>query len=443
MWSSARLRSGCLVGALSATCVLAGGCATETNDDDAAVDEAPIRAGDEISLLSATPATWSHRLATRAAAWRSIEPRTRLGRLATPSPTDRSLGIDYVYIPAKSAPTNLILMSSGIHGVEAPAGVLFQDVLLGDGCAAGDATPIDREETAILVIQAMNPAGAKYGRRFNFNNVDLNRNFFDAETNVGPAFRGLGIVNEEYRELQHLLEGGRINVVDIGASWLRHGSDTMNKALSGQYEFPTGIYYGGHEVQPEAVEVQKLVVSLASPFKNMAIIDMHTGLGKEGINQIMTNALPGDAPEETKRAYARETELLSSMFPPGECEGVCEVQGLSSTGGGEGISSAFVTTGDFTQWFHERFADKRNTGTVLSVTSEIGTASARKVLEGLVDENYCHFDRTSSSCGEAQYARDVERLRALFNPSDPKWQANVVRASKQMCSALGRFSRTR
>lgn len=429
----------CLLSSL----VLIAGCVGEDGREGADSDEAAITAGDEVAILSATTTDWSRRFAKRVDAWKTIEPRTRVGRLATPTATDGSLGIDYVFIPAKSTPKNLIIMSSGIHGVEAPAGVLFQDVLLGEECATGvNPQGIDRNETAILVLQAMNPYGAKYGRRFNENNVDLNRNFFDADTNRGQAFKGFSIKNQEYRDLQHLLEGGRINIIDIGAAWIRHGSDAMNKALSGQYEFPKGIYFGGHEVQPQAVEVQKLIVSLIEPFQNVAIMDMHTGLGKEGINQIMTNPVPAGASEATKTAYAREIDLLKRMFPADECKDLCEVQGVSSAGaGGEEISSSFVTTGDFTQWFHERLAEKRASGTVLSVTSEIGTITARKVLEGLVDENYCHFNRTASGCGEEQYQRDVKRLRELFNPPDAKWQGNVVKASKQMCTALGRFSR--
>src|SRR5262249_1967692 len=179
--------------------------------------------------------------------------------------------------------------------------------------------------------------------------------------------------------------------------------------------------------------------------KNMAIIDMHTGLGKSGINQIMRNSIPADAPANLKAAYAREADLLRAMFPDSDCKDTCEVQGLSNAGnGGEAISDAFVTTGDFTQWFHERFADKRLNGTVISVTGEIGTITASKVLEALVDENYCYWNRNDSwSCGEEQYQRDVKRLRDEFNPTDATWEASVVRASKQLCTALGRFSRTR
>ncbi len=409
---------------------LSTGCASEGAEDDADSGDAEIRAGDPSELLAQGFDVWKQRFAARAATWRTIEPSTEVGRLPVPSTEDAGLGIDYVYIPAKSRPRNLVVMSSGIHGVEAPAGVVFQDVLLGE-CATGDA--IDRSETAILVLHVLNPYGAKYGRRFNGNNVDLNRNFFDAKTNAGDAFAGKHIVNQEYRDVRHLLEGGRISIIDILAAWLRHGEATMTKALSGQYEFPQGIYWGGGEVQHEAVALQELLGRIAEPFANLALLDVHTGLGKSGINQIMTNPVPAGSGADVKAAYAREVKLLGEMFPAAECNGLCEVQLPEEHG--------FLTTGDITQWPHERFAKKRVEGTVVSVTSEIGTSSAREVLEGLVDENYCHFARTSSSCGEEQYQRDVKRLRGLFNPSDIKWKGQVVRAARQMCTAIGRFSR--
>lgn len=418
------------------------GCAAESEDEvTEGADE--IRADDPATLLSASFDQWKQRFAARVDAWKAIEPRTEVGRLPIANGTDASLGIDYVYIPAKSRPRNLVVMSSGIHGVEAPAGVVFQDVLLGE-CATGNA--IDRDETAILVLHVLNPYGAKYGRRFNGSNVDLNRNFFDAPTNQGAAFAGNRIVNQEYRDVRHLLEGGRISIVDILASWVRHGSAKMTKALSGQYEFPDGIYFGGKEVQREAVVLQELLTRLVEPSTNVAVLDVHTGLGKEGINQIMTNPVGASASAETKAAYDREKAMLAAMFPASECNGLCEVQlGAEPDTSGEegGASHTFLTTGDYTQWFHERFADKRKAGTFVSVTSEIGTTSARAVLEGLVDENYCFHQRTSSSCGEDQYQKDVKRLRGLFNSDDKNWKGQVVKAARQMCTAVGRFSRTR
>ena len=417
----------------------ATGCAAE-RAEEAEEGEGELRADDPSALLSASFDQWKQRFATRVDGWKAIEPGLEAGRLPVPNARDASLGIDYVYIPAKSRPRNLVVMSSGIHGVEAPAGVVFQDVLLGE-CAA-----IDRDETAILVLHVLNPYGAKYGRRFNGSNVDLNRNFFDAPTNQGDAFAGNRIVNQEYRDVRHLLEGGRISIVDILASWVRHGSMKMTKALSGQYEFADGLYFGGKEVQPEAVALQELLARLVEPATNVAVVDVHTGLGKEGINQIMTNPVGAGASAEVKMAYEREKALLATMFPASECNGLCEVQlgAEPDTSGEEGGSThTFLTTGDYTQWFHERFAKKRTGGTFVSVTSEIGTTSARAVLEGLVDENYCFHNRNAPSCGEDQYQRDVNRLRGLFNAGDKTWKGQVVKAARQMCTAVGRFSRMR
>lgn len=417
------------------------GCSSHDSAEE--FDSAAVAAdNDSAALLSASFDAWKYRLSTRAREWRRIEPRTEVGSLPiaavadTPGPTDDTLVIDYVFIPASSKPTNLVVMNSGIHGVEAPAGVLFQDVLLGE-CANRD---FDRSETALLVIHVMNPFGAKYGRRFNFANVDLNRNFFDYQTSVERGFQGASVKNPEYDEVKHLLEGGRINLVDIYAAGLRHGEAKITKALSGQYSSPHGIYYGGSAVQPEGQAIQRLIAEHVAAFKNVAIIDVHTGLGKQGINQIMTNPV-GAASNEVLEAHRREVDILRAMFPDSECKGLCELQlAAEPTTHGPGTHS-FTTTGDFTQWIHEKYPDKRLSGTIISVTSEIGTTSGTKVLEALVDENYCYWNR--SECGEEQYANDVSRLRELFNPANRAWKDQAVKAARQMCTAVGRFAAQR
>src|SRR6185369_16198242 len=99
---------------------------------------------------------------------------------------------------------------------------------------------------AFLVIHVMNPYGARNGRRFNENNVDLNRNSFDPNV----PFPGASIENPEYEALRSVVEN-RMSVVDFVKAGVVHGEAEMTKALSGQYEYPKGIYYGGSEVQPE------------------------------------------------------------------------------------------------------------------------------------------------------------------------------------------------
>lgn len=427
---------------LTAAAVLALACQATT-----ATEEAPESAEAELgeSANSASLAlftqdidAWKAQFAARAAAWKAIEPRSESGRLAIGSGGD---GIDYLFVPGATGSRNLVVMNAGIHGVEAPAGVVFEDVFLGN-CA--NKAPFDRAQTALLVIHVMNPYGARNGRRFNASNVDLNRNAFDHTTDEAAAFWGKA--NPDYEAVRAVVES-RMHVGDFLQMGVQHGGGVIERALSGQYSRPQGIYYGGSELQPEVIAVEKLMERFVPLSKNVAFIDVHTGLGKHalgvyttnsGVNQIMTNPLPAGATPALRDAYARERAELDAMFPPAECApSTCVVQ----HGGELGESGhTFLTTGDITQWVHARFAEQRTAGTVLSVTSEIATSSPASVLESIADENYCYWRKETPECA-TQHAKDVAALRASFNPDSTTWRASVVRAADQMCTALGRFSR--
>lgn len=423
-----------ICGALVA-CVLVG-CQAKAEDPEAAAeaaDETALAADPSADLLTKDIDAWKQRFAERVAHWKQVEPGTESGNQS---------GIDYVYIP-QTGPTalNLLVMNSGIHGVEAPAGVTFEDVLLNE-CA----NTIDRTKTAVLVIHVMNPFGARNGRRFNENNVDLNRNSFDAETLSGASFPGLSIQNPEYTDVRSVVEN-RLNFVELLAADVKYGQTEMTKALSGQYQYPQGIYYGGNDVQPEVVAVESIIDKYAPAIPNLAFIDMHTGLSKallgvittnSGVNQLMTNPLPPDADATLTAAYNRENDFLAQMFPDDECDGICVVQ---HTDGGTGDTSTdFVTTGDITQWIQSHYEDKRRSGLVLSVTAEISTYSPASVLETLANENYCFQNPTASACSGGQHDKDVTALRESFNPSKASWRRSVMSGARQMCKAVTRFA---
>lgn len=414
------------------------GCQSQVDppSDDAA-DEAAAEtalAGDpSADLLTKDIDAWKQRFGERVAHWKQLEPRTVSGNEG---------GIDYVYIPQTgAAATNLVVMSSGIHGVEAPAGVTYEDVLLNE-CAPA----VDRASTAFLVIHVMNPFGARNGRRFNENNVDLNRNSFDAKTQSGASFPGRSIENPEYTAVRSVVEN-RLDFAQLAVADVKYGQTEMTKALSGQYEYPKGIYYGGNDVQPEVVAVETILDRYAPPFRNLAFLDMHTGLSKawlgiittnSGVNQIMTNPLPPDADATLTAAYNHENAVLAQMFPDAECAGVCVVQ--HTDGGSGNTSTDFVTTGDITQWLQSHYEDKRRTGLVLSVTAEISTYSPASVLETLANENYCYQNGTASACSGGQHAKDVAALRESFNPSKASWRRSVMLGARQMCKAVTRFA---
>ena len=269
----------------------------------------------------------------------------------------------------------------------------------------------------------MNPYGFKYGRRFNGNKVDLNRNCFDHRK---KPFPGLAIHNPNYEKYREFLENeiSALGVIKNGI----FDKKSLTQALSGQYVSPKGFYYGGNEVQQECAITQKLVDAQIHKFKNVFHIDFHTGLGDFGVNQIMLN--PSLTSKEGAAAYLKELETLKTLFPKDECQGVCRID--------ESDPNGFLTTGDFTQWIHDTYPKKRLQGRVLAVTAEIGTKSEIEVLPILVNENYCfaHPDQ----CNPERMSESTQELRNAFNPEDSKWQTQVYRSGEQLCRALTKFS---
>lgn len=103
-----------------------------------------------------------------AARFRGVE------RFALRLPAAKSVAepiIDGLYIPAQVARKRLLLVTSGVHGVEGPTGSAVQRLFMKEFL-----TPEALAETGVLLVHAVNPWGFANGRRFTENNVDLNRN---------------------------------------------------------------------------------------------------------------------------------------------------------------------------------------------------------------------------------------------------------------------------
>src|SRR5215510_13293421 len=106
-----------------------------------------------------------HALAARARAMVETLPLDAKG------PAGESLGIDIAWIGSRQ-PKNVLVHSSGLHGVEGFAGSAIHLQFL-------NALPTLAPDTAILLVHILNPFGMAWLRRVNENNVDLNRNFIE------------------------------------------------------------------------------------------------------------------------------------------------------------------------------------------------------------------------------------------------------------------------
>ena len=331
---------------------------------------------------------------------------------------ENSLSIDYLYIPPSKENRNLVILNSGIHGVEAPAGVFLQHQVLKNWLK--DSGGFNGEKTGLLIIHVMNPHGAIFGRRYNRDNIDLNRNCFDHRLSEKNGFPGLAIRNKEYEELKNFLNS-RLSTFDIVMKGVFKGKNALAKSLGGQYHDPKGINFGGQKVASECVRVQDLMRRKIEPYTNVAILDIHTGLGKKGIHQVLLRP----------HILPKELALVKMLFPPRECKNLCEIQ--------QAHEQDYQTTGDFTQWVYQNFPQKRAEGVIISVTSEIGTKSGITVLKRLVNENYCYGN--PQDCSPREMARETAKLRKVFTLSeDHYWVHQVNKIGVQFWTMLKRFS---
>ena len=88
-------------------------------------------------------------------------------------PAGELLAVDVVRDGPADAP-NVLLTTSGVHGVEGHVGCGIQAGLLRMG-----PRELGDEATALVHVHAVNPYGFAWTRRVTQENVDLNRNFID------------------------------------------------------------------------------------------------------------------------------------------------------------------------------------------------------------------------------------------------------------------------
>ena len=330
-----------------------------------------------------------------------------LGAEFASHPIDESDGlyIDSFYLPSQGAQTNLVVLTTGVHGIEGYIGAAMLDVFFGEIYPT-----LDHSDTGVLVVANVNPYGMKHLRRYNENNVDLNRNFIlDWDTFDRAS-------NQEYPKVDTFLgPTGKIGnalwheagfYLSLAKTAITEGADTISDALlTGQYEYPEGVYYGGDGDESSTVYLKDVFARcLESRYENIVHIDIHSGYGPR-YNMVIFN----------------------SVF-----ETMTEAESVAAFGYGTVIAhdseSFYATTGDTTDFFY-RLAQQKGTDTALFSTcfefGTIGDAFFDTILSlhYTVDENRNHWyptdNATSAQIGHENYME-------LFYPTETEWREKTV-----------------
>ena len=324
------------------------------------------------------------------------------------------LYIDSFYLPSEGEKRNLILLTTGVHGIEGYIGSVMLDVFFREVYPT-----LDKETTGVLVVANVNPYGMKYMRRYNENNVDLNRNFildwsdFDRSSNkeypkvdefLGPTGK---IGNALWHEVGFYLSLGKTAITD--------GADTISDALlTGQYEYPQGVYYGGTEDQASTVFLKDVFGRcLDSEYENIVHIDIHSGYGPR-YNMVIFNSVFETMTEaESREAFGYDYIIAHDS------------------------EAFYATTGDTTDFFYRLHQQKESDTALFSTCFEFGTIGddffdTILSLKYTVDENRNHWYPTDNAISAEIVGQNYLEL---FYPTETAWREKTVEDFKT--AALG------
>jgi predicted deacylase len=334
--------------------------------------------------------TYTEARAQFLAAATQVVARTSCHRITARGPRDEQLAIDTARV-GSDHPHTLVLLTSGVHGLEGHAGSALQQLWL-----TQFAHDLPRG-VGVLLVHAVNPFGFAHGRRVNENNVDLNRNalaHFPGPHNAGyPGLNAWLNPRSPVPGLDDFMLRG---------FWhrLRHGIPALQQAVAGgQYEFPLGLFYGGDGTQESLRLVAEI---LADPWLHDAHtvlhIDLHTGLGARGSYEMLLDYAP----------QSPEFAAFTRWFDPAHV--------VSDHADG---ASNYVAHGMVTQLIERAFAAARTYTTVV----DFGTTTPTRILQTLRAENRLHHH----GCANAQRAARVRAdLREAFYPTDSAWRDRLL-----------------
>ena len=176
----------------------------------------------------------------------------------------------------------------------------------------------------------------------------------------------------------------------------------------GQHEFADGLFFGGFEATWSNLTLRQVLREVASDAKRLAWIDIHTGLGPQGVGERILSCEPGEAEARSRAWWGAVTSIHDD----------------SST-------STFLT-GLMWRAAGEECPQAEYTGIAL----EFGTLPVLDVLQALRAGNWLHSNRRTgrSSLPEALVHQVARQMLGAFFIETDDWKAKVVSQGREAVS---------
>ncbi|GBF50461.1 hypothetical protein LPTSP4_19860 [Leptospira ryugenii] len=317
----------------------------------------------------------------------------------------------FFFQPKKKRSNRLILITSGIHGVEGFTGSAVQRLFLQEILSGNFAKGCD-----YFFLHGINTFGFKNRKRVNENNIDLNRNFFFKKEKIPKKERNLG-----YRRFASFftpkfpftflpLEFAIFFLRFLGIM-LRIGITNFSNAfVRGQYEYKEGLYFGGKRPETVVKRLKRNFKDQCKGYKSILHLDLHTGHGEANDVVLIQNADLG----------SKEDQFISQ---------VTNGQSLLKPGSG---GAFYKTAGDFTDLLSKILPNDKE---IIPLTVEIGTTGNTKFLQAvwtsflIVAEN--RIRHYGSWFQKNRYAIE-EKFFRYFYPDSEFWRYTILMKTRDM-----------
>ena len=328
----------------------------------------------------------------REAGHRVISERLEIGIVG---PAGEPLCIDVAIVGSLES-GKVVLSSSGIHGVEGYPGSAIQLAVMDDMVKQ---EPF--KDHAVIFIHAINPYGMAWWRRFNENNVDLNRNFLKKNQNYSGVPDGYHHIKKFINPETIPPKKERWFGLKAFGLIMKHGFNNLKQWVAeGQYEHPEAIQFGGKVLQAGPDLLLGWLDEQLKGINKIWAIDLHTGLGPTGHDTLLVSA----------GTDTGSFEHLEQLFPG-------HVESLDPNAG-----VGYEIVGDLHQGLEDRFDHIDWT----SITQEFGTFKPLQVLKASRAENrWTQWGKYGSQV-DARRHWSREQLLRSFNPKDELWQAKIT-----------------
>jgi hypothetical protein len=249
----------------------------------------------------------------------------------------------------------------------------------------------------VILLHAVNPFGFAWQRRFNENNVDLNRNFLLPDEPYAGAPALAHVFRSAMTPAQPRTRFG-FWTARMALLALRHGVHSFWETLPvGQYDYPDWLFFGGGAPAQSAQALESFLPNLLGESAEVVHLDFHTGLGRWAELQLLVSESEGPDnlawwPRNFGESFVKRLKSYTRAY---------EVRG----GFGPWLRALFPNC-------HYRYA-----------TAEFGTYSPMRVIGALAAEMRWHAELGAQSPEHASR----RRLAETFVPRSRSWRTKTLR----------------